>query len=420
VLLMRHGVRPPTKAPPMPDGTAAQAWPDWSTQPGWLTPHGAQAVGALGAWDAAWLRGLGLLPASGCPAPAMIRAVADSDQRTIATAQAWLAALAPGCGLASEHQPQDEPDARFSAIESDLGGIDAARANAEVAAAIGPGGLPALDRAERPRLARLDAILCGAGGKAKHCGVGHAASRLEPATATTRPKLAGALDRASTAAQILLLEYADGKPMSDVGWGRATAADIAALSAFHALEFRLLARPPHVAAANLAGIAPILAEALLGDAPGAPRVTLISGHDTNVANLGGLLGIHWQVPGLAADDPSPGGAIWLERLRGKSGALFVRAVYRSQTLAQIRAAAPLGASAPYRAVLPIPGCMARGVKGLCTLAQFEAKLAPALPRRSSTPALAGERESDGRIGRRGGLDIQPWLSSALVASMALR
>lgn len=361
VILMRHGVRPPTKAQPMPAGVAADPWPSWPVNPGWLTPHGAEAVGRLGNWDGAHLRRLGLMPAKGCPAKDSVRIVADSDQRTIATAQAWLDAAAPDCAIESEHKPQGENDPLFSPV---LAGFDPALADKAVASAVGSGGMAALDKANRPLLDRLDRILCGKA--TRGCGIGQEPSAIISAEPGKKPKLSGALDRASTAAQILLLEYGEGKPMSDVGWGRASAADVTALSAFHALEFRLLARPPYLAAANLAGLLPIIRDGLDGKA----SVTLIAGHDTNVANLGGLLGVHWQAPGLAMDDPAPGGALVIERLIGKNGQLYVRALYRSQTLEEIRSAA----NPTYRAVLPIPGCSALGIKGLCTLATFEAKM----------------------------------------------
>lgn len=370
VLLMRHGVRPPTKSPPMPAGTAAQDWPSWPTQPGWLTPHGGQAIERLGAWDGARLRRLGALPARGCPAAGTVKVVADSDQRTIATADNWLRGLAPACTIPNEHKPQDEPDPIFSAIETGLGSYDVAAANRQVEAAVGPGGMAALDRANAALLRRLDTILCGAHPRGQ-CGVSAEPSGLVPATANRRPKLTGALDRASTAAQILLLEYADGRPLAEVGWGRATPADVAALAAFHALEFNILARPPAIAAANLAGITPIIREGLTGQA----KLTMISGHDTNVANLGGLLGVHWSVPGLSRDDPAPGGAIVLEQLRDARGTRYVRAFYRAQTVQQIRTAAPLAPNAPYMASLALPGCRALGVAGLCTWAQFEGLLA---------------------------------------------
>jgi 4-phytase/acid phosphatase len=159
--------------------------------------------------------------------------------------------------------------------------------------------------------------------------------------------------------------------MREVGWGRATVTDIERGSELHALEFQILARPRYVAARNLALIGAAMRDAMVK--PDAPAVTMISGHDTNVANLGGLLDLHWKVPGLARDDPSPGGALIFERLVDAKGQRYVRAVYRSQTIEQIRNLTPLsGTERPYRAVLALPGCTALGEKGLCTLAQFDA------------------------------------------------
>ena len=369
VLLMRHGVRPPTKAPAMPPEVTPERWPDWPTRPGWLTPHGAAAVARLGAADGTGLRARNLLPARGCPVPAAIRIVADSDQRTIETAKAWAATLAPGCALAIDHYAQDMADPRFNAIESGKAPLDPAKADAAVAAEVGPGGFAALDSRYRPLLARIDTILCGT--PRPGCGVSGTPTGLAPARADKRPKLTGAIDRASTAAQILLLEAAEGMPMAQVGWGRATLADVTALGEFHALEFRILARPRPIAAANFAGLAEIVREGL---ADTGPRVTMISGHDTNIANLGGLFEVHWQVPGFAADDPVPGGALVLERLHDRAGKRYVRLRYRAQTLEQLRTAAPLGRKGPHDRILPVPGCNARGVAGLCTLDEALAKL----------------------------------------------
>jgi 4-phytase/acid phosphatase len=365
VLLMRHGVRPPTKSPPLPAGSARDAWPQWPVAPGYLTPHGRAALVQVARYDHATWTAAGLLPRRGC---ARIRIVADSDQRTIETARTYAADLAPGCPSAPEHKPQDVADPLFSPIDEGAVPFDAEEARAAVLAAAGPAGIAAEERRLAPLLTRLDVILCGK--PTPGCGIAATPTGLAPARPGKRPKLTGALDRASTAAQILLLEYADGKPMTDVGWGRATPADIGRLSELHSAEFRLLARPRYVAKANLALLAPLIAESLGDD--GAAAVTMISGHDTNIASLGGLLDLHWRVPGLAADDPSPGGAIIFERLRDAAGDRYVRALFRSQTLDQIRSAAPL--AAPYVAVLPIPGCKARGVAGLCTLAEFRAAL----------------------------------------------
>ena len=86
VMLMRHGIRPPTKATVTPPGIAAEPWPSWDAPYGHLTAHGAQAIRLLGQFDRESLAARGLLPRTGCP-----RAVAvwsDTDQRTIATGRA--------------------------------------------------------------------------------------------------------------------------------------------------------------------------------------------------------------------------------------------------------------------------------------------------------------------------------------------
>jgi 4-phytase/acid phosphatase len=77
---------------------------------------------------------------------------------------------------------------------------------------------------------------------------------------------------------------------------------------------------------------------------------------------------------LAADDPAPGGAIVLERLVDARGQAYVRALYRSQTIEQLRKLADPAVEAPYVAVLPIAGCKARGVIGLCTMQAFQTQL----------------------------------------------
>ncbi len=368
VLLMRHGVRPPTKSPPMPEGTANQPWPSWPVAPGYLTPHGRKGVERLGGYDRSAWTAAGLLPQSGC---ADIRIVADSDERTIRTAEAYAEALAPGCNVAIDHKPQDVADPIFSPIDERAVAFDATKAReAVLAGAGGEAGLAALDKRLAPELARLDAILCAPASPT--CGVRQKPTGLAAAKPDKRPKLNGAIDRASTAAQILLLEYAEGKPMAEVGWGRATPVDIERLGVFHAEEFRLLARPRYVARANMAGIAPLIVQGLTANK--GPVVTMISGHDTNIASLGGLLDLHWKVPGLATDDPAPGGAIVLERLVDGRGQAYVRALYRSQTVEQIRKLADPAVEVPYVAVLPIAGCTARGVVGLCTIQAFKAQL----------------------------------------------
>ena len=79
------------------------------------------------------------------------------------------------------------------------------------------------------------------------CGFGDLPHVWEDTPANRRVRFTGPFSIGGTAAQSILLEYVEGRPMSEVGWGRASAEDIALLSEIHAVEFDLLARTPYIA-----------------------------------------------------------------------------------------------------------------------------------------------------------------------------
>lgn len=195
-------------------------------------------------------------------------------------------------------------------------------------------------------------------------------SALEP-NAADGPDLGGALGVASTAGSSMMLAYVEGKPLSEVGWGRASKADLARLLKFHSTKFHYEARTPYVAERAAAPIARRILSAFNGE-PGTGKLTLLVGHDTNIAQLGGMLDLHWTVGEYPTDDPPPGGALGFELLKDAKGARFVRAFYQAQTMEQLRNLTPLTAKAPPAHVyLPIPGCT-KTASALCPLASFQA------------------------------------------------
>lgn len=367
VLLMRHGVRPSTKFPATPAGTTAQAWPAWSTPAGDLTPHGAAAIGRLGAYDRAlWVR-QGLLPASGC-APAAISARASGASRAIRTGRAFLAALTPGCAVPLDHPASEDEDATFHPADAGLA-IDGDTARAAALRHAPAGGIAAEAVANADAFRVLEHVTgccpgkaCGRGASA--CTAADRASHLV-AVPGDKPDLKGALSFASTAGQTILLQYLEGMPMAQVGWGRASAADIRTMLRFHPIKFRYETRPPYVAQRLAAPLARRIVDALAGRSE---RITLLFGHDTNLAALGGFYDLHWTMADYPHDDIAPGGALGFELVRGADGARYVRAFSQAQTMAQVRALTPLTRGvAPHRAAVAIPGCPAR-----CPLATFVA------------------------------------------------
>lgn len=363
VMLMRHGVRPPTKAQVVPEGMADRPWPQWSVGYGELTAHGYEAVRLLGAWDRVHWAARGLLPASGCPEQGTVAVAASSKSRTQATARALVEGMVDGCAIAIDFPASSQDDVEFHPLDVGAMPIDADAALQAVQALAPEGGMQAELSRQSARLALLaKALGCGQG-EPTRCPL----LQIKPGLVRNegdRPDVGDPFGIASTAAQTFLLEYLEGMPMTDVAWGRLSREQIEDLLEFHSLKFYYEGRAPYVAARA----ASPLAQRMLGAMQQGPRLTVLVGHDTNIADLGGFLDLHWRVPGYPRDDPPPGGALGFEVLRdASSGQRYVRAFYRSQTMDQVRELQDLGATnPPSYEYLAIPHCAE-----LCPLADFE-------------------------------------------------
>jgi len=368
VMLMRHGVRPPTKDP-AETGVTDEAWPTWSVPFGALTPHGYDAVKLLGQWDRTQWVARGILPAQGCPSPSEITVAASFKSRTQDTARALVEGMLPGCTVAVAHPASEEEDAEFHPLEAHSVAIDSDAAFAAQLALAPPGGLLAERERQSGRLQLLSRVLgcctaslCAESALPAGCDLSQMPVGLVR-NANDRADVGQPFGTASTASQTLLLEYLEGFPMSQVGWGRVTRDQIEDLLELNTLKFRYEGRAPYVAAR---AASPLMSRMLTAMESG-PKLTVLAGHDTNIADLGGMLDLHWHMPTYPRDNPPPGGALGFEVLKDASGARFVRAFYRAQTMDQIRYLQPLtGDNAPSHQYLDIPGCDAP-----CPLPTFE-------------------------------------------------
>lgn len=365
-MLMRHSVRPPTKAEVTPPGVASNPWPAWDTAFGELTAHGGKGAMLIGRYDREFYAGRGLLPATGCPAAGEVAVWASGKSRAIDTAKNVVAGMFPGCTVPVAHPDDENNDPVFHPASMGAGDVDAARAKAAVEARLPPGGVAALQKSYSAQFATLQRVLgcCQPAGKLIDMPSSVRAGKGDGTA------LEGALSIGSTAGQTILLEYVEGKPLAQVGWGRASKADIATMLEFHPLKFAYEARTPYIADRIAAPIARRILDAL--DGKGATKFTLLAGHDTNIAMLGGMLDLHWKAADYPRDDPPPGGALGFELLRGTNGGQFVRAFYQAQSMDQLRNLTPLTAkSPPAYSYIPITGCTTNANE-LCPLAKFKA------------------------------------------------
>ncbi len=365
VMMMRHGIRPPTKALPVAKRYSTETWPTWEVDYGLLTNRGASGVKLLGEADRAYYASRGLF-AVGCPAPGVVSIQASGKSRAIRTAENWRDGFMPGCAAEVTHPTEDGPDPIFHGLDDKPAGFDSQRGYRD-ALKLAPGGNVEADmKAYRGDLQLLAKVLkCPA-----PCPLLTEPNKLV-AVDRDRPELDGPVDVGSTASQTFLLEYLEGMPMKDVGWGRITRPQIEQLLRFHPLKFKYSNRPDYVARAAAAPLISAMLDAM--EQPGATKLALFAGHDTNIADLGAFLKVHWKVPSYPADDVPPGSALGFEVLKDAKGTRYVRAFYRAQTMDQLREQRPLtGKEGPYRQYLAIPGCGNSTAVTACRLDVFSA------------------------------------------------
>lgn len=363
VLLYRHGVRTPLPGEIQLNEVNGKPWPTWTQPPGELTPHGAVGARQMGRYDRQRLAAAGLFSTDGCPAASQIWFWANTDQRTIASAQALAEGFAPGCRIDIGHLPQGSEDPLFHPIEA---GATAWNARDSVASITrSTGGPDILTAAHTNALSVFTEVMgCGTQHDPDWCHPDHWHGNLTVSTDTKHMVLTGPIATTSGTAEVMLMAYAEGRPMHDVGWGRVTSSQLQQLSQLHALLFGIYARPDYMAERVAAVMSRRIIHLLQDES--APKLSVFVGSDNNIVALASVLGLHFQMPGYAEDDPPIGGALGIELWRNRmDGKRYVRVIYQAQSLAQLRALDRQRA-VPAFVTLHLAGCPDDGA-GRCSL-----------------------------------------------------
>lgn len=363
VVISRHGVRSPTGQPGQLNPFSAQPWPTWTVPPGNLTEHGARLMKLSGAFERELLVSQGLLAAHGCSDAEHVTILADSDQRTRESGRAIAAGLMPDCKLETHALAEGVSDPLFHPLAAGNVHPDKQIATAALAGRIGdnPCGL---SEAYRPQLQALEDVLSGSGPAPKMplfdipCSI--AAGKGDHLVDLRSP-----LGTAATMAENLLLEYADGMPV--VGWGRVDDHKLRELMQLHTASADLERWTPYIARAQaapmlnaiLASMQQAISQVPVAGAVGkqSDRLLILVGHDTNLTNISGALGLSWLIDGRRDDTP-PGSALVVELWQDKTNSNYsVRLLFAAQTLDQMRNATPLTLkNPPERVPVFVPGC----------------------------------------------------------------
>jgi 4-phytase/acid phosphatase len=373
VVVMRHGVRPPTSPNEALRQYSDKDWPAWIVQPGDLTPHGAQTVGLTGRTLRAAYVAKGLLPALGCAKPGAVSVWADgADERTQLTGVMLGAALESGCRVPVRWAKLSGKtrDPIFSFATGDA--CKVAPAKDWTTPLLTPEDAKRLEAATD----KLQQIL----------------APLPPGSCDPPPKGAKCVTAATPSASLaedLLLEYAEGMDLSDVGWGRASEADIDLVMDIHEAMFARLRDNQYASSRRGAAMTRVIMAALHGEPIGGgpesgPNLRLLglAGHDTNLVLMASTFGLQWTLPGQP-DSTAPSTALAFELWRD-GAEHYVRPVIYYETLDQLRGLAPdLGKPWP----LQFKGC-ASGPLGSCPLRELQRRIDQLLPPDCGWPSPA--------------------------------
>jgi 4-phytase/acid phosphatase len=368
VVLSRHGVRSPTWTLDRLNTYSSQPWPAWSVEPGILTARGADLLKHFGSYDRASYAGLGLFSAKGCADAAKTFVWADTDQRTIASGHALAESLFPGCDLKVHSLAENENDPVFHPLPNPTPAMTEA-AMSQLTKRVAD--LPSAPTDEL--LQQMQRILLGCKPDTD-CTPKHTpeAQLLDGKTGVAPGKgdkaigIKGPIPTGSSFSEDLLLEYAEGMLMRDVGWGNVDEAEIGRLIGLHTVYFDLIHKTPALAkteASNmLSTITKTLEQGVEGKsvqgAKGNPgdKLVLLVGHDTNIGGVQSLLGLHWKLDGRDDDTP-PGTELAFELWQNAKGKYSVRVKVVMQTLHQLRENEQLTATNPPANLVVSPrGC----------------------------------------------------------------
>jgi 4-phytase/acid phosphatase len=359
-------------------------WPQWDVPLGWLTPRGGELVSELGQYQRLWFASKGLLNNQTCPPTGQVAVIADTDQRTRKTGEAFLAGLAPRCQIQVHYQKDDEKtDPLFNPVKMGKCSFDTLKVKKAILERAG-GNIELYTMRYQPSFRTLETVLnfsqseiCKTTETSEKCTLpGTLPSELKVTPDSV--SLPGAWSLSSTLTEIFLLQEAQGIPQ--VAWGRITRdKEWKELLSLHNAQFDLLQRTPAVASTRATPLLDLINTALVKNDQTELNygiklpvsLLFIAGHDTNLANISGALGLTWSLPGQPDNTP-PGGELVFERWnRASDNTDWVKVSFVYQTLKSMRDMQHFSMKNPPGKVdVEIAACDEKNIQGMCSIKSF--------------------------------------------------
>jgi glucose-1-phosphatase len=393
LMMSRHNLR----APLADNGSVLaqstkKAWPKWDVPGGQLTTKGGVLEVYMGRYTREWLAQQGLIADGECPASDDVYAYANSLQRTVATAQFFITGAFPGCDIQVSHQDEmGAMDPVFNPVITD----SSEGFNKQALTGMNSAGEKL---ALKPAFQRLEKIIdykssAACDGK-KQCDLSSDNQNKFTAENGKEPNVSGPLKVGNSLVDAFTLQYYEGMPLDQVAWGQIkTPEQWKELSAIKNGYQDTLFTTPEVARDVAAPLVDYIRSMLVDeDKASAPKVTLMVGHDSNIASL--LTALDFKAYTLPEqNERTPiGGMIQFQRWHDKkNNRELVKVEYVYQSTDQLRNATPLSLDTPpKRVTLQMNGCQT-DANGFCPWDQFTQVLNKAIegtPMAASAPQPA--------------------------------
>jgi 4-phytase/acid phosphatase len=388
IIFARHGVRSPVVPNGTLDNFSVRPFPAFSVSGANLTINGATNETILGGYYRLWLTKEGLLTGNDSADAAFVYFRANGAPLIIDTAKAFALGFLPAVSVNVNFYGPQESDPLFNPVATGVALLDERMAVAAVNGRLGDSP-QSLALAYAPELALTRSVLFGypvSETPAPETPQGKVDVTALPiavaAGNTASPVSLGGLAEVIYAIDPFVMEYADGLPASEVGWGQLTAGGISQTYRLYNLAIDLEYRTPYLARVQSSNLASHVVRSMIQAATGnamtgalanpSTKVIVLTAANTNLAGLAGLFHLDWILPGYQADVSAPGGALVFELRQSQStGEYIVRTSYVTQTMDQLRNRTVLTLTTPPASgPVFVPGCSLRNATFDCPLAKF--------------------------------------------------
>lgn len=374
LMMSRHNLRAPlANNGSVLEQSTPNKWPEWDVPGGQLTTKGGVLEVYMGHYMREWLAEQGMVKSEECPPPDTVYAYANSLQRTVATAQFFITGAFPGCDIPVHHQEKmGTMDPTFNPVITD----DSAAFSEQAVAAMEKE-LSKLQLTDSYQLLEKivnykDSPACK---EKQQCSLVDGKNTFS-AKYQQEPGVSGPLKVGNSLVDAFTLQYYEGFPMDQVAWGEIKSdQQWKVLSKLKNGYQDSLFTSPEVARNVAKPLVSYIDKALVTDRTSAPKITVLVGHDSNIASLLTALDFKpYQLHDQNERTPIGGKIVFQRWHDSKANRDLMKIEYVYQSAEQLRNADALTLQAPaQRVTLELSGCPI-DANGFCPMDKFDSVL----------------------------------------------